>query len=93
MGRFFQTLKLIDKIRIFKFLLIFSLTGTSSLFISDFFILFLENHFGIKLSFYYEIFFIIVLYHFILAIVCYFFGEFTYVLTKLRRLKKLVDRI
>ena len=93
MERFFQILKAMDKIRIFKFLLIFSLTGISSLFISDFFILFLEKQFGIKLGFYYEIFFIIIFYHFILAIVCYIFGEFTYVLTKLRRLKKLVDRI
>ena len=93
MERFFQKIKLIDKIRILKFLLIFTFTGTISLFACDFLIIFIENHFDIKLSFYYEIFFIIIFYHFILAIVCYIFGEFTYVLTKLRRLKQLVDRI
>ena len=88
----FQKFKSINKIRILKFLIIFSLTGISSLFASDYFILFLENFLGIRTSFYYEIFFIIIFYHFILAIFCYIFGEFSYILTKLRRLKQLFYR-
>ena len=92
MEGFFQKLKLLDKIRLIKFLIIFSLTGTSSLFASDFFILFIKKHFSISLGFYYEIFFVIIFYHFLLAIFCYLFGEFPYVLAKLRRLKQLFDR-
>ena len=92
MERFLQKLKLMDKMRILKFVIIFSITGTSSLFASDFFILFIKKQFGISLSIYYEVFFIIILYHFILAIFCYLFGEFPYILTKLRRLKQLFDR-
>ena len=93
MERFFRTLKLMDKMRLLKFMIIFSFTGTSSLFASDFFILFIKKHFSISLSIYYEVFFIIILYQFLLAIFCYLFGEFPYVLTKLRRLKQLFDRL
>lgn len=89
---YFQKIKSVNKIRILKFVIIFSLTGTSSLFASDYFILFLENILSMRLSFYYEIFFIIIFYQFILAIFCYFFGEFSYILTKLRRLKQLFNR-
>ena len=92
MERFFQMLKRMDKIRILKFLIIFSFTGISSLFASDFIILSIKKYFSLSLSFYYEIFLIIILYHFILAIFCYLFGEFPYVLIKLRRLKQLFAR-
>lgn len=90
---YFQKLKSVNKIKILKFLIIFSLTGTSSIFLSDYFILFLENYFSLKLSFYFEIFFIIIFYHFILAFFCYVFGEFSYIITKLRRFKQLFNRV
>ena len=90
---YFQKLKSVNKIKILKFLIIFSLTGTSSIFLSDYFILFLENYFSLKLSFFSEIFFIIIFYHFILAFFCYVFGEFSYIITKLRRFKQLFNRV
>ena len=90
---FFQKFVSENKTKIFKFLIIFSLTGSSSLFVSDYFILFLGKNFSLNLGTYYQIFFIIVFYHFILAFFCYIFGEFSYVLTKLRRLKQLFYRV
>lgn len=90
---FFQKLRSMSKIRILKFLIIFSLTGTSSIFASDHFIFFLENFLNLNLNFYSEIIFIIIFYHLILVIICYVFGEFSYILTKLRRLKQLFNRV
>ena len=93
MERFFQKIKLIKKFKIFKILVIFSLTGMSSLFISDLLIVQINKKFNEIINIYYEIFLIIIIYHFLLVFFCYIFGEIRYVQTKLRRFRQLLKRL
>ena len=79
--------------RLIKFFLIFGLTGTSSLYVSNYLLWVLEILFDFVIAGWLRILFILVLYQFLLVGFCYIFKETDYILKKGKRLKKLLFKI
>tara|TARA_Y100000766_G_scaffold279174_1_gene286986 strand:+ start:582 stop:833 length:252 start_codon:yes stop_codon:yes gene_type:complete len=79
--------------RLIKFFLIFGLTGTSSLYVSNFLLWVLEILFDFVIAGWLRIIFILVLYQFLLVGFCHIFKETDYILKKGKRLKKLLFKI
>ena len=79
--------------RLIKFFLIFGLTGTSSLYVSNYLLWVLEILFDFVIAGWLRILFILVLYQFLLVGFCYMFKETDYIVKKSKRLKKLLFKI
>ena len=76
--------------KIIKFILIFSVTGSSCLFVSDRIAFYLESLAGVKQHIMLDVILVTVTYQILLLFFCFLFGEFRYVVDKYKRLKMLL---
>jgi hypothetical protein len=84
-----------DKIplkRIAKFGLIFAITGTSSLYVGDSITTLLRTLLAVEVTGWIRVVSVLVCYQFLLVGFCFIFGESEYLLRKIKRLKKMVQR-
>ena len=91
-----QRLKGTPPSKIVKFILIFSVTGSSCLFISDKIAFYLESFAGLEQHIVIDVILVTITYQVLLLFFCFLFGEFKYVLGKYKRLKcyfpKILDK-
>ena len=80
------------KVKIIKFLAIFSITGSSCVVVSDQIAVYVATMAGFDQHLAINIILITVTYQILLLFFCFIFGEFGYVVGKYRRLKALVIR-
>ena len=78
--------------KIVKFILIFSVTGSSCLFISDKIAFYLEIFAGLEQHIVIDVILVTITYQILLLFFCFLFGEFKYVLGKYKRLKMLFSK-
>lgn len=88
-----QKLRLMPKLRIAKFLIIFTLTGSSSVFVSDVMADFIKTDLSYEMNALERIVLISLLYQFLLLLFCFVFGELTYVIEKFRKMAQLFRRL
>jgi hypothetical protein len=88
-----QKLRLMPKLRIAKFLIIFTLTGSSSVFVSDFMADFIKTDLSYEMNALERIVLISLLYQFLLLLFCFVFGELPYVIEKFRKMAQLFRRL
>lgn len=81
------------KLRIAKFLIIFTLTGSSSVFVSDFMADFIKTDLSYEMNALERIVLISLLYQFLLLLFCFVFGELPYVIEKFRKMAQLFRRL
>ena len=87
-----QRLKGTPPSKIVKFILIFSVTGSSCLFISDKIALYLERFAGVGQHIVIDVILVTITYQVLLLFFCFLFGEFKYVIGKYKRLKTLFSK-
>ena len=87
-----QRLRATPPTKIFKFILIFSVTGSSCLFISDKIASYLESFAGLEQHIVIDVILVTITYQILLLFFCFLFGEFKYVLGKYKRLKMLCSK-
>ena len=87
-----QRLRATPPTKIFKFILIFSVTGSSCLFISDKIAFYLESFAGLEQHIVIDVILVTITYQILLLFFCFLFGEFKYVLGKYKRLKMLFSK-
>ena len=87
-----QRLRATPPTKIFKFILIFSVTGSSCLFISDKIAFYLESFAGLEQHIVIDVILVTITYQVLLLFFCFLFGEFKYVLGKYKRLKMLFSK-
>ena len=87
-----QRLRATPPTKIFKFILIFSVTGSSCLFISDKIAFYLESFAGVGQHIVIDVILVTITYQVLLLFFCFVFGEFKYVLGKYKRLKMLFSK-
>ncbi|MEK9596257.1 MAG: DUF6787 family protein [Rhodospirillaceae bacterium] len=88
-----QKLRLMPKLRIVKFLIIFTLTGSSSVFVSDVMADFIKTDLSYEMNAFERIVLISLLYQFLLLLFCLVFGELPYVIKKFRKMAQLFRRL
>ena len=88
-----QKLRLMPKLRIAKFLIIFTLTGSSSVFVSDVMADFIKTDLSYEMDALERIVLISLLYQFLLLLFCFVFGELPYVIEKFRKKAQLFRRL
>ena len=87
-----KRLKATPPTKIVKFILIFSVTGSSCLFISDKIAFYLESFAGLEQHIVIDVILVTITYQVLLLFFCFLFGEFKYILGKYKRLKMLFSR-
>lgn len=88
-----QKLRHMPKLRIAKFLIIFTLTGSSSVFVSDVMADFIKTDLSYEMNALERIVLISLLYQFLLLLFCFVFGELPYVIEKFRKMAQLFRRL
>ena len=88
-----QKLRLMPKLRIAKFLIIFTLTGSSSVFVSDVMADFIKTDLSYEMNALERIVLISLLYQFLLLLFCFVFGALPYVIEKFRKMAQLFRRL
>ena len=82
-----KRLKATPPTKIVKFILIFSVTGSSCLFISDKIAFYLESFAGLEQHIVIDVILVTITYQILLLFFCFLFGEFKYVLGNTNDLK------
>lgn len=88
-----QKLRLMPNLRIAKFLIIFTLTGSSSVFVSDVMADFIKTDLSYEMNALERIVLISLLYQFLLLLFCFVLGELPYVIEKFRKMAQLFRRL
>ena len=87
-----QKIPQVPKARIVKFLIIFSVTGTSSIFVSDIAAAYIHQGLAYEMNAVQQLVLISIVYQFLLIFFCFIFGELGYVMQKFRKIKGLFQR-
>lgn len=87
-----QKIQQVPKARIVKFLIIFSVTGTSSIFVSDIAAAYIHQGLAYEMNTVQQLVLISIVYQVLLIFFCFIFGELGYVMQKFRKIKGLFQR-